>query len=79
VFPDRPWARAILPERYPYFYKTPVEAEAMLYRAVTETAACRREIDQAAGGDFVQWLGARHDDDQFDRAIVARVREWFGA
>ena len=79
VFPDRPWARAILPERYPFFYRTPAEAEAMLYRAVTDTEACRRELDQAAGGDFVAWLGARHDDDQFDRAIVARVREWFGA
>jgi hypothetical protein len=36
-------------------------------------------LDQAAGGDFVHWLSARHDDDQFDRAIAARVREWFGA
>jgi hypothetical protein len=79
VFPDRPWARAILPERYPFFYRTPAEAESLLYRAVTDTAACRRELDEAAGGDFVHWLSTRHDDDQFDRAIVARVREWFGA
>jgi len=78
VFPDRPWARAILPEKYPFFYSTPDEAEEMLYRAVTDTDACRRELNACAGGDFVQWLGSRHDDDQFDRAIAARVQEWFG-
>lgn len=79
VFPDRSWARAILPQGYPFLYSTAGQAEAMLYRAVTETAACRAELDRCAGGDFVAWLGARHDDDQFDRAIVAKVKEWFGA
>lgn len=79
VFPDRPWARALVPQGYPYFYSTPEQAEEMLYRAVTETDACRRELDAVAGGGFVQWLGRRHDDDQFERAIVERVREWFGA
>jgi hypothetical protein len=78
IFPDREWAHAILPKDYPYFYKTTSQAEEMLYRAVTETEACRRELDRAAGGDFVAWLGARHDDDQFERAIVQRVNEWFG-
>lgn len=79
VFPDRPWARAILPTRYPFFYSTPAEAEALLYRAVTDTAACRRELDQAAGGSFAEWLRARHDDDMFEKAIADRVSEWFGA
>jgi len=78
VFPDRPWVRAILPPGYPFLYTTPAEAEAMLYRAVTDTAACRRELDEAAGGDFAQWLRARHDDDQFEKAIAERVTEWFG-
>ncbi|HUX69287.1 MAG TPA: glycosyltransferase family 1 protein, partial [Cellulomonadaceae bacterium] len=79
VFPDRPWVRAILPAAYPFLYQTPAEAEALLYRAVTDTAACRRELDEAAGGDFAQWLRARHDDDRFEKAIADRVTEWFGA
>jgi hypothetical protein len=78
VFPDRSWARAILPVDYPYLYRSTAEAEAMLYRAVTETAKCRHEIDLAAGGDFAQWLRARHDDDNFEKAIADRVEEWFG-
>jgi hypothetical protein len=78
VFPDRPWARAILPERYPFLYRTPHEAEELLTRAVTETAACRRELDAAAGGDFQDWLRARHDDDAFERTMADRVRQWFG-
>jgi hypothetical protein len=79
VFPDRPWARAILPTRYPFFYRTPAEAEEMLYRAVTDTAACRRALDDAAGGSFADWLRGRHDDDLFEKAIADRVREWFGS
>ncbi len=78
IFPDRPWARAILPEAYPFCYRTPAEAEAMLLRAVTDTAACRRELDEAAGGSFAQWLRDRHDDDTFEHAIAERVAEWFG-
>jgi hypothetical protein len=79
IFPDRDWAHAILPEAYPFFYTTTDEAEAMLYRAVTDTATCRWEIDQAAGGNFVEWLRGRHDDDQFEKEIANRVQEWFGA
>ncbi len=79
VFPDRPWARAILPEGYPFLWTTPVEAEEMLYRAVTDTAACRAELDVVAGGSFAEWLRSRHDDDQFEKAIADRVKEWFGA
>lgn len=78
IFPDRPWARALVPEKYPFFYSTPAEAEEMLVRAVTDTAACRREMDEAAGGSFVEWLKAHHNDDVFEQAIVERVREWFG-
>ncbi|WP_407342029.1 glycosyltransferase family 1 protein [Pengzhenrongella phosphoraccumulans] len=79
VFPDHSWARAILPAGYPFIYRTPAEAEEMLYRAVTDTAECRREIDKVAEGDFAQWLRARHNDDEFDHAIANRVKEWFGA
>ena len=79
VFPDRPWVRAILPSGYPFVYRTPAEAEDLLYRAVTDTAACRRELDEASGGSFAEWLKARHDDDLFEKAIADRVHEWFGA
>lgn len=78
VFPDLPWARALLPAGYPYLYRTPDEAADQLERAVTRPAACRRELDAAAGGSFVRWLTAHHDDDAFDRTVVERVRDWFG-
>ena len=78
VFPDYAWVRAILPAAYPFVYHSPAEAEEMLYRAVTDTAECRREIDKSADGDFAQWLRSRHDDDQFEKAISDRVTEWFG-
>lgn len=78
VFPDRPWARALLPDGYPFLYGTAAEAEALLLRAVTDPAACRAEMDAACGGSFQEWLRARHDDDLFERAIADRVHEWFG-
>ena len=79
VFPDRPWARAILPDGYPFLYRNPAEAEEMLVRAVTDTDRCRTELDEVADGSFAHWLRARHDDDVFERAIADRVQEWFGA
>ena len=78
VFPDRPWVHAILPAGYPFIFRTPAEAEEMLYRAVTDTATCRRELDAAAGGSFAEWLRARHDDDLFEKAIADQVSAWFG-
>ncbi len=79
ILPDRPWARALVPAAYPFVYRTPAEAEEMLYRAVTDTLGCRAAIDEAVDGSFAQWLRERHDDDAFDKAVVDRVREWFGA
>lgn len=79
VLPDTPWARALLPEGYPFLYRTPVEAEDMLYRAVTDTKACLAELDLVAGGSFAAWLREHHSDDAFDRAITSQVRTWFGA
>ena len=76
---DRPWARGILPAGYPYLYTTAAEAEEMLFRAVTDTAACRRELDDAADGDFAKWLRSQHNDDLFEQAIADQVKEWFGA
>jgi hypothetical protein len=78
IFPDREWAHAILPESYPYFYKTPAEAEAQLLRAVTDPTSCRRELDEAAGGSFSDWLRDHHDEDNFEAAIAEHVTRWFG-
>lgn len=77
VLPDRAWARALVPDGYPFLYRSVDEAEAMLLRAVTDTAACRAAIDDAAGGSFSAWLADRHDDDDFEREVERRVREWF--
>ncbi|MDR1388010.1 MAG: glycosyltransferase family 1 protein [Propionibacteriaceae bacterium] len=78
VFPDRSWARALLPAKYPFLYTTPGQAEAMLLRAVTDTEACRRELDQSVEGSFDDWLRAHHDDDAFESAVAEHVRRWFG-
>ncbi|WP_062301781.1 glycosyltransferase [Demequina subtropica] len=77
VLPDRPWARAILPEGYPYLYADAAEAEDLLVRAVTEPAACRAELDRLVGGDFVGWLRSRHDDTEFEERFAAAVARWF--
>ncbi len=77
VFPNLPWAHALVPDRYPFFYDTQQQAEALLYRAVTEPEACLEEMDAAAGTGFQNWLRSRHDDDIFERVIMARVNQWF--
>ena len=78
VFPDLPWARALLPDGYPFLYRTPQKAEELLFAAVTDTAGCRAELDRVAGGSFADWLRDRHDDDAFDRTVTAQVAAWFG-
>jgi hypothetical protein len=78
IFPNLPWAQAILPDGYPFFYSTPAEAEALLLRAVTEPEACRAELDAHAGGSFAHWLRDHHSDDAFESAIVDHVNRWFG-
>ncbi len=78
VFPDLPWAHALVPENYPFFYSGPEQAEEMLLRAVTDGDACRAELDALVSGSFTDWVRAAHNDDDFERAIVKHVREWFG-
>ncbi|MDO5498328.1 MAG: glycosyltransferase family 1 protein [Propionibacteriaceae bacterium] len=78
VFPDAPWARAIVPEGYPFFYNNEDEAVAMLNRAVTDTEECRAELDRVAGGSFHDWIRETHDDDDFERALATNVKAWFG-
>jgi hypothetical protein len=78
VFPKAAWAQAILPAGYPFCYSSPAEAEAMLLRAVTDTEACRRELDAAVGGSFAHWLRDHHSDDAFESSIQEHVHRWFG-
>lgn len=77
VFPDRPWVHAILPEHYPFLYTSAAHAEDLLYRAVTEPDACRADLDHCVGGDFIEWVRSAHNDGNFEKAIVAKVAEWF--
>src|SRR5665647_2414704 len=35
ILPDKPWARRLVPEGYPFLYTTKTEAEQMLLRAVS--------------------------------------------
>jgi glycosyltransferase involved in cell wall biosynthesis len=78
VLPDREWAHALVPEGYPFFYHDLHEAEEMLTRALQNPDACRQELDACAGGSFASWIADHHSDDAFDKAVVARVDEWFG-
>ena len=78
IFPDKPWAHGILPPAYPYFYKTSAEAEQMLYRAVTDTDSCHQELEDCVDGSFIHWLRDHHDDSNFEAAIEAHVKRWFG-
>ena len=80
IFPDRPWARALVPQNYPYFYNDSPTAENLLVRAVTAPEDCRRELDRLVeGGSFADWIRGAHNDDDFEKAIVGTVKEWFGA
>ncbi len=78
ILPDAKWSRALVPEGYPFFWSEPSEAEALLLRAVTEPEACRAELDAIAGGNFTAWMSAKHSDDSFEQAMLARLQEWFG-
>ncbi|WP_206610462.1 glycosyltransferase family 1 protein [Actinomyces wuliandei] len=78
VLPDLPWARALVPQGYPFLYRGAAQAEEMLIRALRDPQACRAQMDQCAGGSFAAWIAAHHSDDAFDRAVAHRVREWFG-
>jgi hypothetical protein len=84
VFPDLPWARAILPALYPYFYGTPEQAAQMLEELVRDPAKARAALDASVGGEphegaFAQWLAGNHSDDKFESSIAEHVTRWFSA
>jgi hypothetical protein len=77
ILPDTTWARALVPQGYPFFWQTAGEAESLLQRAVTEPEACRAELNAISGGDFTGWMADKHSDDDFEQAMLARLQEWF--
>lgn len=77
VFPDLPWARELLPQRYPFLYKDEDEATAMLAQVVADPQGAAERLDLAAGGSFAEWLRDNHNDDAFDREVRHRVTRWF--
>lgn len=78
ILPDSGWARALVPDGYPFLYTSPAQAEEMLTRALIDPQVCREELDACVGGDFVRWMAARHNEDDFERALVSRLVDWFG-
>ncbi|MCL2482178.1 MAG: glycosyltransferase family 1 protein [Propionibacteriaceae bacterium] len=77
IFPDKDWARAILPDKYPYFYTNAQHGEDLLVAAVTDPDGCRQALDEAAGGSFADWLNQHHNDDEFESEIARQVGQWF--
>lgn len=79
ILPNRPWARKLVPDHYPYLYNTAADAEEMLYQVVTNPDKASDAVDEAVGGGhFTEWIRTHHDRRTFDEAFKAKVREWFG-
>jgi hypothetical protein len=67
-----------VPDGYPFFWRTPAEAEALLARAVREPEVCRAELDALVGGRFTAWIARQHDDHSFEEVLTRALVEWFG-
>lgn len=78
IFPDLPWAHALVPPNYPFFYKTVDEAKNLLWQALAKPAEARKKMDAAAGESIQKWIGEHHSDDVFDDALIASVTKWLG-
>ncbi|MBW3086872.1 hypothetical protein KEM60_03101 [Austwickia sp. TVS 96-490-7B] len=79
IFPDLPWAHALVPSGYPFFYSTTDQAELLLTKAITDPEGCRAQLDNLVDEPtFADWIRATHNDDDFEKAIVERISEWFG-
>ncbi len=78
ILPDTGWARALVPDGYPFFWRTREEAETLLLRAVREPDACRAELDALVEGQFTAWIAQKHDDHSFEEVLTRQLVEWFG-
>ncbi len=77
VLPDAPWARALVPEGYPFLWSSPAQAVELLKRALTDPEGCTAELNALAEGDFTTWIARRHDDTSFEDALTERLNDWF--
>ncbi len=78
ILPDTGWARALVPEGYPFFWADASQAEALVLRALREPDACRAELDALADGNFTAWIAHKHDDNSFEDALHHKLIDWFG-
>ena len=87
ILPDKPWARRLVPDGYPFLYEGKAQAEQMLLRAVTSPNQCRAEVDAVAAralgatsntGALQAWIQANHNVADFDEQFKAQVTSWFG-
>jgi hypothetical protein len=78
ILPDTAWARALVPEGYPFFWSDASQAEDLLLRAIREPDACRAELDALADGNFTAWIAHKHDDNSFEDALHQILIDWFG-
>lgn len=77
VLPDAPWAHALVPEGYPFFWHNTDQAVALLTRALTEPEACAAELNALADGDFAAWIARRHNDASFEDSLTDWLNDWF--
>lgn len=78
IFPNREWARNLVPEGYPFLYDGIAQAEQMLVRAVTRPTECRAQLDRLVNGSFPAWVRENHNSDSFEDAFRKQVVAWFG-
>ncbi len=80
IFPDLPWARALLPDNYPFLYPDGDEdaAAELLLSVISDPKWTTDQLDGVAGGSFATWLQQNHNDEAFDREVKHRVARWFG-
>lgn len=78
IYPDREWVHKLVPEGYPFVYRTRDEAEKLLVRVVTEPETCRTELDALVGGSFVEWVREHHDRRDFEEVFTKTLEHWFG-
>lgn len=72
VFPDRPWARAILPGDYPLLFRSKDEAKAML-RLAAQDGILRANL----AGECRAMVELHHDSALFDKVFPSVMEEWF--
>ena len=77
IFVDKPWVYQIVPDGYPFIFKTKEDGAAMLAFVLQDPERARQMISECAGGNIQQWIREHHNAQAFDVAVVAMVEEFF--